>query len=61
MSVILPTSGWEKQRCTVLLAITVNGRKLQPYVVLKRKTMPKTKLPNGVHVSVQGKGCMAGV
>jgi hypothetical protein len=57
-SVIIRTSGCEKQRCTAMLAITVDGRKLPLYVIFKRKTMPKAKLPNGVHVHVQGKGWM---
>jgi hypothetical protein len=41
-----------------MLAITAEGRYLPPYVIFKRKTMPKAKLPNGVHVRVQGKGWM---
>jgi hypothetical protein len=56
--VIICTSGFEKQHCTVMLVITADGRKLQPYVIIKRKTMPKAKLLNGVHVHVQGKGWM---
>jgi hypothetical protein len=40
-SVIVRTSGCEKQRCTVMLAITADGRKLLPYVIFKRQTMPK--------------------
>jgi hypothetical protein len=55
-SVIIRTSGCENQRCTVMLAITADGRKLPPCVIFKRKTMPKAKLPNDVHVRVQGKG-----
>jgi hypothetical protein len=55
-SVIIHTSGCKKQRCTVMLAITADGRKLLSYVIFKRKTMPKAKLPYGVHVHVQGKG-----
>jgi hypothetical protein len=40
-SVIICTSGCEKQHCTVMLTITVNGRKLPLYVIFKRKTMQK--------------------
>jgi hypothetical protein len=54
-SVIIHTRGCEKQRRTVMLTITADGRKLPPYVIFKRKTMPKAKLPNGVHVCVQAK------
>lgn len=57
-SVIVRTTGSEKQRCTVMLAVTADGRKLAPYVVLKRKTMPKVKFPRGIHVRVQEKGWM---
>jgi hypothetical protein len=35
--VIIRTGGCGKQRCTVMLAITVDGRKLPPYVIFKRK------------------------
>lgn len=57
-SVIIRTSGAEKQRCTVMLAVTADGRKLPPYVILKRKTLPKGNFPRGVHVRVQEKGWM---
>jgi hypothetical protein len=57
-SIITHTSGCEKQHCTVMLALTADGRELPPYVIFKRKKMPKAKLPNGVHVCVQGKGWM---
>jgi hypothetical protein len=52
------TSGAEKQRCTVMLGITADGHKLPPYVIFKRKTMPKEKLPPGILVRVQEKGWM---
>jgi hypothetical protein len=55
-SVIIRTGGCEKQRCAVTLEITADGRELPPYVIFKRKTMPKATIPNGVHVRVQGKG-----
>jgi hypothetical protein len=57
-NIIICTSGSKKQHCTVMLTITVDGRKLPPYVIFKRKTMPKAKLLNGVHVHVQGEGWM---
>jgi hypothetical protein len=33
-----------------MFAITVDGRKLPPYLIFKRKKMPNAKLANGVHV-----------
>ncbi|KAM8924010.1 LOW QUALITY PROTEIN: uncharacterized protein RCH25_008770 [Pelodytes ibericus] len=48
----------EKARITVMLAVLADGTKLPPYVVLKRRTMPKEILPSGVIVQVQKKGCM---
>jgi hypothetical protein len=36
----------------MMFAITVDGRKLPPYLIFKRKKMPNTKLANGVHVCV---------
>lgn len=37
------TTGVEKQRCTVMLAVTADGQKLPPYVSFKQKTLPKGK------------------
>ena len=37
----IKTTGAEKQRCTVMLAVTVDGGKLPPYVIFKRKTLPR--------------------
>jgi len=57
-SVSIKTTGAEKQRCTVMLAVTADGGKLPPYVIFKRKTLPKEKFPPGFHVRVQEKGWM---
>jgi hypothetical protein len=58
-SVSIITTGNEKNRFTVMLACTADGGKLPPYVVFKRKTMPKgVKWPKGVEVRVQEKGWM---
>jgi DDE superfamily endonuclease. len=40
--VFIKTSGCEKRRVTVMLAITADGRKLHPFLIFKRKTNPKT-------------------
>jgi hypothetical protein len=57
-SIIIRTTGCKNQHSTVMHAITVDGRKLPMYVILKRQTEPKVKLPNGIHVCVQGEGRM---
>lgn len=58
-SVLVKTTGAEKQRFTVMLAIPADGRKLPPYVIFKRKTLPKANLPAGIHVRAQEKGWMS--
>ena len=57
-SVTIKTTWAEKQRYTVMLEVTANGAKLPPYVIFKRKTLPKEKFPSGIHVRVQEKGWM---
>lgn len=58
-TVTVRTTGNERLRCTVMLAVTADGNKLPPYVIFKRKTMPKgLQLPRGILVSVQSKGWM---
>ncbi|KAJ4426354.1 hypothetical protein ANN_27168 [Periplaneta americana] len=57
-SISLRTTGNEKQRITVMLAVTADGGKLPPYVILKRKTMPKENLPKGLVIRCQEKGWM---
>lgn len=51
------STGNEKQRVTVMLTVLADGRKLPPYIILKRKTMPREKPPN-VILRVQEKGWM---
>ena len=50
------TTGHEKDRFTIMLVCTADSGKLPAFVMLKRKTMPKGKLPAGVIVHVQQKG-----
>lgn len=57
-SVAVRTTGAERQRCTVMLCVTADGRKLPPYVVLKRKRIPNEVFPKGVIVRAQEKGWM---
>jgi hypothetical protein len=55
-SVSIKTTGNDKTRITCMLCITADGRKLPPYVVFKRKTLPKDKFPPGIYVRAQEKG-----
>lgn len=58
-SVSILTTGHEKDRFTVMLACLGDGTKLPPYVVFKRKTLPKNvNFPKGVIVRCQEKGWM---
>ncbi|CAI7789567.1 unnamed protein product [Closterium sp. NIES-54] len=57
-TVHVPTAGYEKERLTVMLAVTAGGMKLPPYVVFKRETLPKIPVPRGVVIRVQDKGWM---
>ena len=55
----LRTTGGEKMRMTVMLAITADGRKLPPYIIFKRKTIPKgERFPKGAVIRAQEKGWM---
>ena len=58
-TVTINTTGNEKNRCTIMLACTADGGKLHPYIIFKRKTLPKGMTwPKGVIVRVQEKGWM---
>lgn len=57
-SVPIRSCGYEKSRVTVMLCITADGRKLPPYVILKRKTIPKEDFPKNVIVRAQENGWM---
>jgi hypothetical protein len=56
-NVTVRTGGNEKQQCSVMLCITANGRKLLPYIVFKRKTLPKVNV-KGVIIQAQESGLM---
>jgi hypothetical protein len=56
-NVTVRTGGNEKQQCTVMLCITADARKFVPYVVLKRKTLPKVNV-KGVIMFAQESGWM---
>ena len=58
-SVSILTTSHEKDRFTVMLACLGDGTKLPPYVILKRKTLPKNaNFPKEVIVRCQEKGWM---
>ena len=57
-SVLVKSTGNEKSRVTVMLTCLADGSKLPPYVILKRKTVPKDPMPAGIIVRAQEKGWM---
>ena len=55
--VTLRTGGNKKLRYTVMLCIMADGTKLPPYIILKRKRIPRVDI-KGVIVQVQQAGRM---
>ncbi|CAI7821078.1 unnamed protein product [Closterium sp. NIES-53] len=51
-SVPICSSGYQKERVTVMLACTTTGEKLKSWVFFKRKTVPKGDFPNNKDVDV---------
>ncbi|CAI7817984.1 unnamed protein product [Closterium sp. NIES-54] len=47
LTVHVRSAGYEKEHVIVMLAVTASGLKLPPYVVFKRKTIPKVPIPAG--------------
>ncbi|CAI7845269.1 unnamed protein product [Closterium sp. NIES-54] len=41
------STGYQKERVTMMLACMATGKKLKPWVIFKRKTLPKGDFPNG--------------
>jgi hypothetical protein len=56
-NVTVRTGGNKKQQYMVMLCIMVDGRKLPPYIILKRKTLPKVNV-KGVIIQAQESGWM---
>lgn len=50
------TSGHEKTRIITMLVCTGNGHRILPFIILKRKTMLKDRLPNSITVHMHLKG-----
>jgi hypothetical protein len=57
-TVLIRGTGNKKARITVMLGVLAKGHKLPPYVFLRRKTMPKEKLPAGLVFQCPEKGWM---
>ena len=57
-TVLIKTTGNEKNHFTVVLACLADGTKLKPMIIFKRKTMAKEDIPPGVVVHVHEKGWM---
>jgi hypothetical protein len=57
-TVLIRGTGNDKARITVMWGVLADGRKLLPYVILRRKTMPKEKLPAGLVFRCHEKGWM---
>ncbi|KAL1426096.1 hypothetical protein MTO96_018569 [Rhipicephalus appendiculatus] len=51
----LLTTGNEHSRFTVMLACTADGKKLPPYIIFKRKTLPKEDFPRDAIVRASEK------
>ena len=57
-TVMVRTTGHEKSRFTVVLACMGDGFRLKPFIIFKRKTMPKGNFPPGIIVHVHPNGWM---
>lgn len=45
----------EKERASVILAVTADGKKLEPHVIFKRQSINEEKFRKGILVGVQEK------
>lgn len=57
-SITIQTTGHEKSSLTLVLGCTTTGKKLTPFIIFKRKTVVKEKLPSCVFVHQNEKGWM---
>jgi hypothetical protein len=59
ITIAIKTCGHKKTHYTAVLAC-VNGTKLPPMLIFKRKTMTDVKIPQGIVVHIQEKGLIYG-
>ena len=57
-TVLMKSTGHEKSRYTVVLAVTADGNKLPPMIIYRRKTKPPGNFPSGVVIHWNAKGWM---
>ena len=57
-TVLIKTTGNEKNHFTVVLACLADDTKLKPMIIFKRKTMPREDIPSEILVHVHDKGWM---
>jgi hypothetical protein len=57
-SVLVNTTAHEKLKIAVMLSVLADGRKLTPFVILRRKNHPKEKLHTGIIFKCNQKGWM---
>ena len=57
-TVLIKSTGHEKSRYTVVLALMADGKKLPPMIIFKRKTKPPGNFPKGVKIHYNEKGWM---
>jgi hypothetical protein len=57
-SVLVKTTGHEKLRITMMLSVLADGRKLIPFVILKRKNLPKEEVLTEIIFKCNEKGWM---
>lgn len=57
-NVTIKTSGHKNMHYTLVLLCCADGTKLSPFLIFKRKTLPKENFPTGVHGHVYPKGWM---
>lgn len=58
-TITISTTGHEKSCFTCVLACTATGEKLKPFIIFKRKTIPKGNFPKEIVIHANEKGWMS--